>query len=627
MHRVLSARTSSMSRQIDDRGAFVTSKETELDKLPFSARTPRVTTRANTQLDSKVKPKEIRAGPTRTSTKTSFAQDPRQPIRDLMEESLHSTQIKKKDDAIQHLGSLLIHQTLQAESLETDKERFSQEIHKLKADIERLHRQSDKQVRTSSKLQELRHLKTIRDDTLVPEIERIETEIQKFVHLSEPWLLRDITNGDPDQKIEGLINLKFRRLEDLVYGFWRQLLADREVVECIPFVVEKFGSVRNLIAKHDEALNTIDRLNVREFKYSGNELIKRRQLAKCDVPTLHLLIIALQNELIEAMAQLRSISLALGGRGHICCPDVLTENPIDFDLISHYNLLEANHNELQARYDNLRKDYDLLASQVSLDKDITTYGPFRIGDQIKEKLKDANTRILGYQENLNELQHRIDLQQQLVIQFQREKDMALRHKFSMMSQVSQLREKVTECEGEVRTVHRQLDSVRGLARLMAENTLRRRKYGIQKSFEFVSNSFFASFERYDSAALVIQRAWRRQKTPEFEKKVVRGPCPFPANEVMVMSAMDAVLGKLPPMTYDDIVQMLKTYNGDLRNSIQVPLALMQTNLSQVHEYVSHACERVLCRGKRFAWTQVEIVHRSVDVQTEATTRGRTGRRP
>jgi hypothetical protein len=423
--------------------------------------------------------------------------------------------------------------------------------------------------------------------------------------------------------LEGLINLKFRRLEDLIYGLRRQLLADREVVECVPFVVEKFGSVRNLIAKYDEALNTIERLKVREFKYSTNELIKRRQLGKCDLPTLHLLIVALQNELIENISQLRSVSLALGGCANINAPDVLSENPIDFDLISEYNLLEANHIELQTRYNNLRKDYDLLTSQVSIDTDVTTFGPYRINDQIKEKLKDANTRMMVYQESFNELQRRIDLQQQLITQFQKEKETALRHKFVMMSQVSQLRKKVAECEGEVRIVHRQLDSVRGLARIMAERTLGSRN---GKSFEIVSNSYFAGFERYDSAALLIQRAWRHQKRPDLEKGIVRRHWPFPVNEIMVMSSMDAVMGKLPSITHREIVQMLKSYNADLRNYVRVSLTVMQSNISRVHERAVHTCDRVLCRGRRFAWTQVKIPYRDADAQTEVIPRGRSARR-
>jgi hypothetical protein len=56
------------------------------------------------------------------------------------------------------------------------------------------------------------------------------------------------------------------------------------------------------------------------------------------VPTLHLLVVALQNELIEPIAQLRPVSQVLGGTPSIRYSDILNENSADFDLITEYNV-------------------------------------------------------------------------------------------------------------------------------------------------------------------------------------------------------------------------------------------------------------------------------------------------
>jgi hypothetical protein len=610
-----------MSRQIDERGDLITTKESELEKLPFSARTPRVTIRSKTQLDSKPKPRVTVS----TRSKISSVSDLRAQVRELVEDGVHSTVTKKKDDTIQQLGSMLLQQIFEGESLQGDLQRATSDGQTLRSELELSHRQSSEQEQTNARVRELRHLKSIADnEALVSDIRGIEADINKFLHVSEPWLLQDIVDGDRENQFEALVNLKFRRLEDLVYALRRQILRDREVIDLMPFVTSKFGSLRALIAKYDEALDTIERLKVREFKYSMNELVKRRQLGNCDIPTLHLLIVALQNELIESTAQVRSMCQALGGARQIAFPEALSENPVDFDLITQFNLLEANHTELQRRYDNMRKDYDLLVSQANLEADIATFGPFKMNDQVKQKLSEANSRIVAYHEKITKLQSTIDLQQRLVDQFQKEKAATLRQKLCLIAEISQLKEKVTECEGEVRTVRRKLDAIRGLARIMVENSLVKRKSYLD-AFETVNVSFFAAFERFDSAALLIQRTWRHHKNPALEKSIVQRKMTFPIAELMTLSAVDVIAGKFDPITYRQIVKLLSSYNTEMKGLIQVPLAMMKERMVQTRTYAGEICERVLCRGKRFAWTQTDVQFDETGVQTDGAVRSRPPR--
>jgi hypothetical protein len=194
-----------------------------------------------------------------------------------------------------------------------------------------------------------------------------------------------------------------------------------------------------------------------------------------------------------------------------------------------------------------------------------------------------------------------------------------------MAEVSQLKQRVSECEGEVRTMHRKLDAVGGLARLMAENALAKRRSYLP-ALEIVERSFFTQYERFDAAALLIQRNWRHSKNPALEKRIVRSKPVFPLAELVTLSALDAVAGRVEPLTYRRIVRLLSSYNAEMRQLIAVPIDVMRNYVVRTHEFSLGICNTVLCKGKRFAWTQTETSRAEVAVQTEVLTRGRSPRR-
>jgi chromosome segregation ATPase len=338
-----------------------------------------------------------------------------------------------------------------------------------------------------------------------------------------------------------------------------------------------------------------------------------------DVPALHLLVVTLQNELVEAMSQVRSVSQILGASSGIGKTAVLDECPIDFDVIREYNLLEAKHSELERQNADLMHDYDLLKAQVTLDADITSSGPLRMYDQLKAKLTDANSRIERYYDGLEKMKATIELQQKLMNQFQKEKAAAQRQKSACLLEMSKLKDHVAECEFEVRTVNRKLAAVRTLTRMMAENSLAKRKDYVT-SLDNLTNAFYANFERFDSAALLIQRAWRHSKNPRAEKNIIRKEPALPIPELMTMTAIDVIAGLLKPVTYRQVLKLLKSYNLELRDGVLGPLALMRERMARLHKRGNEVAQIVLWRGKRFAWCQTESSRQDRDAQTEGQVR-------
>jgi hypothetical protein len=238
---------------------------------------------------------------------------------------------------------------------------------------------------------------------------------------------------------------------------------------------------------------------------------------------------------------------------------------------------------LELRYDNLLKDYDSARSQLRLDIDLANSGPFRIVDEIKHKLSQANGCIMAYYENLAKLETTTDLQQNLVNQFQEEKAVSLRQRLCLMIELSQMKEKLAQSKGKLRTHRRKIDTMRGLARIMAENALGNRKCFI-KSLDQVEMTFFTALERFDSAAFLIQRAWRRFKNPKLEKQIISRTMDFPLIEPMAISIIDVIIGKQPPIAYRQILQMLNSYNDNMKDAVKAPLDIMRKNLAQMHEH-------------------------------------------
>lgn len=619
MHRVLSAKTANLTRQVDDRGDMISRTKEELEKLPFSSRTPRVTQRAKTQL-SNAKPKTktitaLQSSRSRSKISTNYS-DPRQQAKDLMQEGIHCTATNQKHEIITQLGNLLLQQIIQTEIYQNDLHRQEAKNLELENEIQSLKSLNDKIQNNSARILKLKYFKTLKSDSaLIEDIRTIENDIQKYANLSEPWLLQDIIDSNADEKIVEYINLKFRRLEDLIYVLRKHILEDQDISSILPVINKRFGSFRNLLTQYEDSQSQIEKFKVREFRLSSDELTKRRPLAQYDIQSLHTLIIALQNELVDAKTQLRG-SLLVGK--HTKSQQFHQENveqQIDFDLISKYNSLEANYSELQRSFEQIKKDNDLLQAETNMDSESLKTGLFAVDDKLKAKLINANERLNEYYNKLEKMQNTIDLQQQLVVQFQKEKAVYLKQKIQLNSEVQELKEKILQSEAKVRTVERKLEAVRGIARIMAENTLSSHKE-YNRTFDQIENVFYHKFEKLDSAALLIQRCWRKLKNPEHEKRVIKKDMMFPLTSIMTTSSIDVIAGKMKPVAYSQIVKLLTSYNSEIKQYSMAQFALMKQYLETTHENMNMVSENVLCKPKRFNWTQTSPNHFEVETQTE-----------
>lgn len=614
MHRILASRVSTMSRQVSDKGDLVTTKEKELEKLPFSARVPRVTTRSQTQMQKKPPTREIRpqtARRTKSRPTTIDLDDPKQAARTLMEDGIHTTAIRQKDEIINQLGTMLINQCNQTDIYQSDISRLTEQVSHLELFVTNMSHVSERTQRNCERISQLRHLKSIRADTrIIEEIKQIEADASKYMSLSEPWLLQEILDGDEETKLENLVNLKFRRLEDLIFGLRKQLLADHDIVSLLPLITEKFGSVRNLLAKYDESQEIIQKLKVRELKCAEDELGKRRQLSNCSLQTLHTLIVTLQNEVMETKAQLRA-AMQLSAKPGV---HEVSTVPLDFDLASEYNILEAKYQDLVKHCSALREDNQMLSEQIDLESDVLQSGLFKGEEQLKNRLYSANERLVMYEKEIAQRQETIDLQMKLVNQFQKEKAAAIRQKMILKAEVDEMKEKVARAEFAARTTERKLKTVRGLARLIAENTLGKRS-DYTRTWTQLEDLFFHAYEKYDSAALIIQRAWRKKRNPSAEKIVVRNVS-IPVAQIMTIGAIDVVAGNMKPIEYKQISNLLRAYNREIYDTLFRRLTVMKKYLEETHTMSSELCERILCRGKRFQWTQTQPDRTDEEIQTE-----------
>ena len=675
MHHLSSARSQLSQRRINDRGELTTVNiEEELNKLPFSARTSK---RSLSKLDtekakSKNQDEEINklpysARPSRNirdrskpptnllsknsstssaatvcSVKSStFAKtDKIQQAKDFIREGSRSCIHSQKNEIINKLGNLLITQYEEMDKANEEISKLTKQNEELMETVRSQKQSAATAAQNNDKIAKLRHLQTIKsDEKLIEEIKKIEEDSQKYLHLSEPWLLSDIENStESDDRFERLINLKFRRLEDLIYGLRRQLLNDHDIVALIPIITAKFGTVKNLLAKYNEAVETINRYKVREFKLNSNELLKRRALSEMDTQSLYTLIVALQNELAESKALYKEVvTTNCGKRASTDWKEIPEEASID-KFSEKYNLMEANVKTMSERIAQLEKDNDLLLAASNLESDVLKEGLFTIDTKLKDKLSSAQTRLCEYQKQIKQQQETIDMQQKLISQFQEEKAVQTRKALNATSIINKLQEQTDEAMLANRNLERKIKAVRGLSRIIVENCLPKRSQydGVCESLE---NTYINNFVRYDSAALMIQRVFRKKclkkeynssrANPKCCLKMLKYGLNETSDERIVaippMFAIDAILGTIQPVKYRQVVSLIHSVQDNVVEEAKSAIEKSTGEFRNIKDLAQRACENVLCIPRRYVWTQTESTRSEAETQTEKLISRRTSK--
>ncbi|EAY19723.1 hypothetical protein TVAG_433190 [Trichomonas vaginalis G3] len=648
MHRVLSARSQMQVRKVNDRGEIVTTNiEDELNKLPFSART---TKRSLTKLDmNKVesttndidarrmpfsaRPTKLTSDKSRPSSNltkrnniptpnssrapSTISIDQDSDILQLMKEGNRCCSANQKNDIIIKLGNYLIDARKELAHTKEELTKLQQTINAQQNEIDSQKQITLNATMTTDRISKLRHLASVKsNEDLINEIKKIEEDSKKYLHLSEPWLLQEVCNKSEDEQFQCLINLKFRRLEDLIYGLRRQLLNDQDVIALFPLINQKFGSVRNLLSKYNEAIDSIQRYKVREFRLSESELMKRRPLSEMDNQALYTLIIALQNELGETKQFARDLMRSTTGSR---APEnfvELSENPNYDEISSKLNNLEGLYGKLQERCASLEKDNEFLKSTVNLESDVLKEGIFKINEKMGAKITDCIDRMTNYQREISKLQNTIEMQQQLIAQFQKEKEVTLRKMVNATSIVNGMKIKMDQSELKAKNAERKLKGVRAIARTVMEIAMPM-KTEFDKSFGTLEDSYIAKYMQQDAAALIIQNAWRRRKNSRAEKAFLKESWHDKSVKLSLpMFAIDTLIGTLPPIKYRQVVALLHSYQTNVVENAQAVIDLSVGQFKKIRARAEDACERVLCKPRHFMWTQTENNRADMEVQTD-----------
>lgn len=545
-------------------------------------------------------------------------------VKKIVEDSKKLPLSSERNKAFDILGSNILYHMDQNKVLQDDIDRLNERIITLEREIELQIKTTRQAEENNNKIQRLRHLGSINNvEKLTHDIREIEKSLQKLITLAEPHKLDSILEGeDEEAKIEQLINLKFRRLEDLIFGYRKQTSQSHELHGVLPDIVERFGSVNGLLQKYQEALDTIDRLKVREFRLSQDELLKRRPISEMTPQAVATLVVALQNELTDLKAIAKKLMVNSSEERF---PVEIEEKPLHDELASKLNITEGEYLALSERVKFLEENNEILRKFECLETEVLKNGFFKMNERIKLQIQDIGKKMSEHEQTIKKLAETIVFHQNLVSQFQREKAVMLRARTSLQTKIKTFQDRAEAAELEAKNIGRTLTAARGMIRLIIEQLLPEKSD--YHSYSLLENEFVKNYLRFDNAALIIQNAWRKKTNTKAMHKFVKDS-QHHSNILKCMgpiTAIDVIAGNLPPVSYRQVVSLLKQYHENLGSQIDAYIKLSTEQFKLIKDKAWAACEFVLCKGRRYVWTQTEIHRSDSEVQTEKVTQVRTPR--
>lgn len=130
----------------------------------------------------------------------------------------------------------------------------------------------------------------------ITQIRDIEADIQRVGTLSAPELLRKAAEANDPRQLK-LLDLKFKRLEELSYNLKKRSFVVDESEDLSLMVSEEFGSLHGLIETHEQLLEENQRLKREEEVFVDDSLVKRRKLKTISGGLLTEMVVTLQHEL------------------------------------------------------------------------------------------------------------------------------------------------------------------------------------------------------------------------------------------------------------------------------------------------------------------------------------------
>jgi len=566
-----------------------TDKSNEYSNKPFSARTPRLI--VDNSMEEGFQKKNIL-----TKAKTNH-------IRDSIEEILRCSSDKRRSDLINGVIESFNLQKNEINSLKVDNEKLLNRVKELEEEITQQREDALRANDTNARFSKLKHLKSTNDiQKLINEIELIEKDCRKYINLSEPWLLDDLKKLNSENILDLLLNLKFRRLEDLVFGLRKQIVQDQEIVSIMPTIINRFGSVRVLLAKYYEAVEIINKLKVREYRLVSDELVKRRPLSEYDINGLHSLIIALQNELSEDKQLIRKYFLKP------IETDANSEDEMNYRF--YLNELEAKYTSLKENYEKVLKDCELFQSVSRLETDVLSNGLFQVEQRLKAKITESEERILKYHENLKKLNNTISMQNEIISQLQKEKFVALRKTLGLKAQFECISKRIETFE--LRAIHaeKSLKAVRSFSRIILDEFL--------INPQIIENEVIEKYCQCDSAARIIQRSWKKLPNSNVEKDYIKN---LPI--VLPMFEIERFIGTIPPIKYQQVVKLLKDFSLNMSMNVNKTLIEFSHGMKNMIDLSKTAYNKVLCVPRKYKWIQTEDFRKEIEIQTDKLPQTRT----
>lgn len=172
---------------------------------------------------------------------------------------------------------------------------------------------------------------------------------------------------------------------------------------------------------------------------------------------------------------------------------------------------------------------------------------------------------------------------------------------------------------ENREQNRKIETLRIVCRYLVVDSLKQRG-----DIEFMTNIFFENFQKIDSAALIIQRCWRRrkilknEKIPKSEKEIIT-KAPSLVTQIVGNLGADMITGLIDPLSHKQVKDSILRIIKEMRNTLNYSFESYKKHNEQMIFSAKEAIEKSLTRARRFGSTQTELHQVDIETQTERIT--------
>ena len=234
-----------------------------------------------------------------SSTENNAASESKR-IAMLFQKALSSNSVREKNAFLNELKKLMKKHATDYSAAILEGERLDASIVDVKANFNRVNEEYQDLKSSVSFLTELEFYQAAPDvQSLKTMIESLERDITAIGPLPDRDMLPQImaSSPSPQQLYLDLLDFRETRLRQLVSALKQRIKTAEQRLECASVVIDKFGSITNLLDKVRQLQEENEKLKVRRLRFSAESLLRPRRLTKCEPATLRAFLVALQNEL------------------------------------------------------------------------------------------------------------------------------------------------------------------------------------------------------------------------------------------------------------------------------------------------------------------------------------------